>query len=242
MTAIIRGSIIALQSKNGRVKCRQDGELSVGRKRIAAVSVLHPAAAVQIQCGCFIAPSFLPPRRADKGGVFVSDHRKTLLKLTCCAVLTALSVVLGILCKNLFTFGIYYRITFENLPIIIAGLMFGPAAGAVCGCFSDVVSCLLSTNPAVNPLITLGACTVGVVSGLFSKRLKATGNKKYIFISSGFSHLAGQVIVKSAAKMLVFGMPWWGALVGLAVSACVFSIESFIICRLLIDQKLLGKY
>ncbi len=174
--------------------------------------------------------------------MLMSDHRKKINAITFCAVLTALSVVIGILCKNLFTFGIYYRVTFENLPIIIAGLMFGPAAGAVCGCIADVISCLLSANPAVNPLITLGACAVGIISGLFSKRLKSTGDKKYIYLSAGFSHLIGQVIIKSAAKMLVFGMPWWGAFIGGAISLCVFLIESFIICRLLIDQKLLGKY
>lgn len=174
--------------------------------------------------------------------MFVPAHRKKLNALTCCAVLTALSAVIGILCKDLFTFGVYYRVTFENLPIIMAGLMFGPVAGAVCGCAADVISCLLSTNPAVNPVITLGACAVGVVSGLFSNRLKSTGDKKYVRLATGFAHLLGQVAIKSAAKMLVFGMPWWGIFIGAAISAIVFWVESRIICRLLIDQKLIGKY
>jgi uncharacterized membrane protein len=37
--------------------------------------------------------------------------------LTIAAMLTAISVVIGIVCKNFLTFNIYYRITFENLPV-----------------------------------------------------------------------------------------------------------------------------
>ena len=34
--------------------------------------------------------------------------------LTTAALLAALSAVIGIVCKNLFTFNIYYRLTFEG--------------------------------------------------------------------------------------------------------------------------------
>ncbi|MBR5506708.1 MAG: hypothetical protein IKV88_01530 [Clostridia bacterium] len=45
--------------------------------------------------------------------------------LTGAAMLTAFSVIIGIVCKNFLTFNVYYRITFENLPIILAGLLYG---------------------------------------------------------------------------------------------------------------------
>ena len=35
------------------------------------------------------------------------------------AMLTAISVVIGIFCKNVLDFGGVFRITFENLPIIL---------------------------------------------------------------------------------------------------------------------------
>lgn len=172
----------------------------------------------------------------------MSANRKRLLRVTICAVLTAMSVIIGILCKNLFTFGLYYRITFENLPVIVCGLMFGPFYGAVCGCMADILSCVLSTNPAVNPLITLGACAVGVISGLFSKRLINSKSRGSVWLAAGLSHAVGQVVIKSAAKVLVLGMPWWGMLIGAAISLLVCCIESIIICRLLLGQDLLTKY
>ena len=48
---------------------------------------------------------------------------KNVRALTLAAMLTAMSVVIGILCKNFLTFNIYYRITFENLPVIFAAIV-----------------------------------------------------------------------------------------------------------------------
>jgi len=157
-------------------------------------------------------------------------------------MMTALSVVIGIVCKNFFTFNVYYRITFENLPIMLAGLLFGPLAGAVCGGLSDVVSCLLSTNPAVNPIITAGAVSIGLITGIFGIKLRREQSKKTVWLAVYCAHLAGQVVIKSIAKIWMFGMPWWGVFVGLGVSIAVGAVEALIINKLLFDIKLYNKY
>ena len=145
--------------------------------------------------------------------------------LTSVALLTALSVVIGILCKNFFTFNVYYRVTFENMPILLAGILYGPAAGAVCGALADVISCLCSTNPAVIPLITVGAATVGLCAGLVSKFfIKKHGPLQY-FIASLTGHLLGQVAIKSIAKILFLGMPSFGIAIGLGISVVVGTLE-----------------
>jgi len=144
-------------------------------------------------------------------------------------MLTAISVVIGIVCKNFFTFNIYYRITFENLPIILAGISFGPMAGALCGICADIVSCLCSSNPAVIPLITVGAASVGFCSGIISKYIiKKPGALQYA--AAVFSaHLIGQVAIKSLAKILWLGMPVVGIFIGIAVSVVVGILEFFAI-------------
>ena len=97
----------------------------------------------------------------------MSEKQKkfTLKRLTTAAMLAALSAVIGILCKNFFTFNIYYRVTFENMPVILSGIMFGPVIGAAVGVAADAISCLSSTNPNLNPIISLGAASVGAVAG-----------------------------------------------------------------------------
>ena len=57
--------------------------------------------------------------------------------LTLTAMLVAMSVVIGILCKNFLTWNIYYRFTLENLPIFFAAIAFGPFIGAAAGVLAD---------------------------------------------------------------------------------------------------------
>lgn len=149
--------------------------------------------------------------------------------ITLLAMLTAVSVVIGILCKNLFTVAVYYRFTLENLGILFAGIFFGPGAGVLVGVAVDAISCLLSTNPAVNPVIMLGAVTVGAVSGITAKYIvKKEGLRQYI-VSAAAAHLLGQVIIKSIGKMIYFGMPWYGIVIGLVCSAAACAVEVTVI-------------
>ena len=165
------------------------------------------------------------------------NQNKTAL-ITLFAMLTAISVVVGILCKNLFTVAVYYRFTLENIGIIFAGIFFGPGAGALVGIAVDVISCLLSTNPAVNPVIMLGALTVGVSSGIVSRYVvRERGLRQYV-LSAAAAHLLGQVIIKSIGKMIYFGMPWYGIFIGLACSALACAAEVMIIRTLMKNTEI----
>ena len=52
------------------------------------------------------------------------------------------------------------------IPVIISGMVYGPIFGAVVGILSDIISCLISPNPSLNPIIMLGAATIGALSGV----------------------------------------------------------------------------
>ena len=157
--------------------------------------------------------------------------------LTSAALLAALSAVIGIVCKNLFTFNIYYRLTFENAPIILAGLLYGPVVGAMVGICADAVSCLMSSNPALNPIISLGAATVGLLSGLAPK-IFPNGVRRQTATAVILAHLIGQVAIKSVGKILYFDMPWQGIFLGLAFSAIVGVMEYLLICWMRSNKSL----
>lgn len=165
----------------------------------------------------------------------------SLKTLVMAAMLAAISAVIGIICKNFFTFNIYYRVTFENLPIIFAGIAFGPFVGGAVGIVADVVSCLCSTNPSVNPLITVGAASVGFVSGAVARWIVKRRGGWQIALSVALAHIVGQVAIKSVAKMLWFGMPPIGILLGLGISAAVGTLEFFAIKYLLSRNEIVSQ-
>ncbi|HHT54550.1 MAG TPA: folate family ECF transporter S component [Clostridiales bacterium] len=160
----------------------------------------------------------------------------SLRVLTLSAMLAAVSVVIGIVCKNFLTFNVYYRVTFENLPVIFAGILFGPLVGTAVAVVADTASCLLSTNPAINPLISVGAACVGFCAGAVPRWIVRRPGALQTALSVASAHLLGQVAIKSVAKMLWYGMPWWGAFIGLGISAVAGTVEFFVL-RYLFSRK-----
>ena len=156
--------------------------------------------------------------------------------LTLTAMLIAMSVVIGILCKNFLTWNIYYRFTLENLPIFFVAIAFGPFMGAAAGVIADLVSCLCSTNPAVNPIISIGALMVGLMAGLISHHIKFNSDLIRIICSVAAGHIVGQVGIKSIGKILWYGMPWYGIFIGLGFSVVAGAIEVFLL-RYLFKNK-----
>ena len=125
------------------------------------------------------------------------------LFVSTCSILAAFSIILGkYLAINI---GTNFRLSFENLPILLAGIYLGPIAGAVVGAVADLTGCLL-VGYSINPLITLGAVSIGFLSGLPS-RIFRTRSSATVFISIFSAHLIGSVVIKTMALYLYYGSP-----------------------------------
>ena len=119
----------------------------------------------------------------------------TLIGLCFSGVLTAMSIVLGKFLQIPNPFQEFIRISFENLPIMIAGISLGPIAGMIVGTVADLVGCVLY-GYAINWRITLGSAMVGLVSGVVAKIIKNPRSLS-IIISVCAAHLIGSVLIKS---------------------------------------------
>ena len=128
--------------------------------------------------------------------------------LTTAAMLTAISVVIGIFCKNFLNFGNgLFRVTFENLPIILSGLLFGPAVGGCVGMATDIVSYLMSSQAfPLNPLVTLGAGAVGLVSGFVARYIIPKKGTPRIILAALAGHLVGSMILKPIGLYQFYGL------------------------------------
>ncbi|MCI8440124.1 MAG: folate family ECF transporter S component [Oscillospiraceae bacterium] len=67
------------------------------------------------------------------------------------------------------------RISFESIPVILAGMWLGPLCGAVVAVVADVLGTIIQGYGAWFPPLVLGPLSVGILSGV---------STKYIFRSS----------------------------------------------------------
>ena len=153
----------------------------------------------------------------------------TVQSLTMAAMLTAMSVVIGIFCKSLLNFGGgLFRITFENLPIIMAGIMFGPVVGGVVGLATDVISYFLSGQAyPLNIIVARGAVSVGLISGLFSKYVFRKSGYARIVFPAAIAHVVGSMIIKPIGLFTFYS---WAVLWQVPLYIVIAPIEIVILC------------
>ena len=153
-------------------------------------------------------------------------------QLTLCAMLVAMSVVIGIFCKSVLNFGGgLFRITFENLPIILSGIIFGPVFGGAVGLCSDIISYLLSGQAyPLNVIVTVGAVSVGIVSGIVSRYVIKERGVLQAAVSAGAAHIVGSMIIKPIGLFSYYGI---AVLWRIPIYIVIATLEIILICVLM---------
>lgn len=130
-----------------------------------------------------------------------SKRTMTTKALAYCALLAALSVVLARLIipmPNVTT-----RFSIEAVPIYLAGMLFGPMAGALVGFSSDLVGCLFS-GYGYNPLFCLPPILYGVFGGLLRRWLMGKPSLPRLAVSFLPPVVLGSILWQSAALSYVY--------------------------------------
>lgn len=130
-----------------------------------------------------------------------SKRTMTTKTLAYCALLAALSVVLARLIipmPNVTT-----RFSIEAVPIYLAGMLFGPMAGALVGFSSDLVGCLFS-GYGYNPLFCLPPILYGVFGGLLRRWLMGKPGLPRLAVSFLPPVVLGSILWQSAALSYVY--------------------------------------
>lgn len=159
---------------------------------------------------------------------------KSTRALTVAAMLTAMSVAIGIFCKNFLNFdGGLFRITFENLPILLAGILYGPIPGALVGVATDLISYLLSSQAyPPNLIVTVGAAAVGAIAGLFSRYILRRRGRRQIILSCAAAHFVGSMLIKTAGLYQYYGiLVLWRFPLYLGIAAVEISILCMLFSR-----------
>ena len=139
-----------------------------------------------------------------------NGKKMPLDRLVICAFLVALSIVCG---KFLaIPVGEILRFSFENLPILFAGLVFGPIVGALVGVSADLLGCILR-GYAINPWVTLGALLIGLLAGVVSWVLRRCPLGWRVALTVAVAHGIGSVAVKTIGLVAYYNFPLWELMV-----------------------------
>ncbi len=160
--------------------------------------------------------------------------------LVASALLIALSVVLG---KYLAVSTPVFRFSLENLPILMAGIFFGPVIGAIVGVIADLIGCVLMSY-TVNPLITLGAALIGGLSGSVI-RLSTRGGRplRAVWIGAAVSiaHIAGSMTVKTVGLALFAHVPLETLLWRIPLYVIIGGVECALLLLLVRNKLFMGQ-
>jgi ECF transporter S component (folate family) len=152
------------------------------------------------------------------------------------ALLAAMSLILGKFLQIPNPFQEVIRISFENLPVIMAGVAFGPIMGLMTGVVADLLGCLMY-GYTINPIITLGAGAAGLAAGVVASWLLRRFSVFRVIAATVAAHLLGSVLIKSlglaAWYLSSYQMGLWELIAWrLLTYAIVGTAECVILCLL----------
>ena len=150
------------------------------------------------------------------------------------AILAAMSIVLGKYLR-IDVSGVI-RISFENLPIIMSGIFFGPVVGVLTAVVADIVGCIL-VGLDINPLITVGAAAIGLTSGLVSHYIVKNPLSLRIAASVAAAHLLGSVLIKTYALSVYYTMPIYELALWRLLTYTIIGTAEFFIIYMLIRNR-----
>lgn len=164
----------------------------------------------------------------------VARSHKTLRVVAVAALFAALSI----LCGKYFAIsaGPVMRFSFENLPIMLTGMIFGPVVGLLTGVVADLVGCLM-VGYQINPIVTLGAAAIGFLSGFLYRVIGKRHPFLRILVSVIAAHLVGSVLIKTFGLAKFYDMPFYAVLLWRLLNYVIVGGVELALCCYLMKNK-----
>ncbi|MDD4568640.1 MAG: folate family ECF transporter S component [Tepidanaerobacteraceae bacterium] len=102
------------------------------------------------------------------------------------------------------------RIGCGGFPTIMAGIMFGPAAGGIVGAIGDVVGYYINPMGAYIPLFTISAALTGIIPSLVLQFFKRSNQPLWLLmIAIGIGQLITSIILTPYFLEIAFKIPFF---------------------------------
>ena len=154
------------------------------------------------------------------------------------AFLAALSIICG---KYLaLSLGNVLRFSFENLPILLAGMMFGPIVGMTVGVVADLLGCVMVAY-AINPLVTIGAACIGFLGGVLFRVTKRLPLLWQTCVTVILTHLVASVLVKTFGLAQYYDMPFHIVLLWRLLNYVVVGVAEWLLLYTVLKNQALRR-
>ena len=163
---------------------------------------------------------------------------KHLRALIITSAFAAMSIVLGKFLQ--IPIGDSIRISFENLPIMLASFLFGPVYGGACGLVADLLGCVLR-GYAIIPAITVAACLMGIIPGTLTRYVFRKDTTPFVVASGFISHAVCSMGIKTVALHHVYGMDYAVLIPSRVLIYTVTGLVEAYLCALLMKRSVIKK-
>ena len=162
----------------------------------------------------------------------MKNAKNSTRTLTVLALLIAMSIVFS---RVLSISTGFVRFNLGSLPVLLAGIVFGPGAGFAVGALADMIGGILA-GYAINPLITLGAASIGLVGGWLWQTLHTLRLGQRLLLSVAAAHVVGSIMINSLALHIFYGYAW-SVLAARVPNALILAAVNTVLLRLLMENK-----
>lgn len=152
--------------------------------------------------------------------------------LTLLSLLTAMSIVFS---RVLSISTGFVRFNLGSLPVVLAGVLWGPWSGFAVGAVADIIGGIMA-GYAINPLITLGAGAIGLVGGFIYKKAPIPQQSIRLGAAILLGHVVGSMVITSLALRIFYNYPW--SLLAVRIpNALILSVIEFVLVRILMANQ-----
>jgi len=146
-------------------------------------------------------------------------------------LLAAMCALLGYIALDLYNI----KISFESLPVVFAGLMYGPVDGLLVGAIGTFIYQLLKYGLSATTILwMLPYIVIGLVAGLYARRANYSNSKRQLLVITIICELIAFALNTAVLYIdgLIYSYPtaivWWMAFVRAGVAIAKGVVFGFI--------------
>lgn len=160
-------------------------------------------------------------------------------QMVLCAILACIG---GILSGPLSFYFFTWKISLGSIPVMLAGILFGPVLGGMTGFASDFINFALAPRGGYNPIFGLTMAIMGIIAGLVYRRKdkELVPSLTKTAITAASSQLICSFLLNATIMVLLYGASPAIYLTRITYNLVMIPVNT-VVLQLLLSPKLITR-